>query len=226
MRLPVTRSGRAVDVPATRATAVAPRRARAGIALGLTLLLGACRGPSGVPGRADAAENPPPTYRPTATLQELMQLEIDPAADFIWGSVGTVVTRAGTLERQPHTAAEWSKLRGRALLLVESTNLLQMPGRRVASRDFPPDAPGVLGSADIQRQWDASPAAFAAYAELLRGAALAVLLAAEQQDAAALARAGEALDDACEACHRANWYPHQVIPALPATMPIPLAPAP
>jgi hypothetical protein len=154
-----------------------------------------------------------------------MQLEIDPAADLIWGSVGTVVTRAGTLERQPHTAEEWSEVRNRALLLVEATNLLAVPGRRVASRDFPPDAPGVLGSADIQRQWDESPSAFAAYAGLLRDAGLAVMLAAEQQDAVALSRAGEALDDACEACHRANWYPHQIIPALP-DMPNPLSSAP
>jgi hypothetical protein len=169
----------------------------------------------------EISETPPPPLRPTASLQELMQLEIDPAADFIWGSVGTIVTQAGTLHRRPRTAAAWLALRKRALLLAEATNLLMVRGRRVATRDFPADAPGVLSSTEIQRQWDESPAAFAGYALSLRAASLAVLQAVDQQDAAALSRAGEALDDACETCHRASWYPHQIIPALPAKLPSP-----
>jgi len=211
---------------AARARGTALCGARSGGALALALLLGACHGSNGMAAGAEAdAQHLPSAYLPTATLQELMQVEIDPAADFIWGSVGTIVTRDGTDERQPRTAAAWSELRDHALVLVEATNLLVVPGRRVARRDFPPDAPGVLGASDIQRQLDGSPAAFAAYAGSLRVAGLAVLQAVDQQDAAALARAGEALDDACEACHRANWYPHQIIPALPAT-PAPFQPAP
>ncbi len=197
------------------------------LALAVSLLLSACHGSggrlahaaAGAPAARTLTATPPATYRPTATLQELMQFEIDSAADFIWGSVGAIVTQAGTLDRRPRTDAEWSELRGRTLVLVESTNLLIVPGRRVAGRDFPPDAPGVLGASDIQRNIDEAPAAFAAYATSLRVAGLAVLSAVEQRDAGALQHAGEALDDACEACHRANWYPHEIIPALPAGAP-------
>ena len=152
---------------------------------------------------------------PTATLQELMQTRVDPAADFIWDSVGTFVTAAGTDERQPHTAAEWDAVQRRAADLAVASDLLQVPGRRVTDRPFPSEGPGVLSSTEIQQQLDRERAGFNALATALHSASLQVAVAARAHDAHALTRAGEALDAACEACHTVNWYPHQVIPALP-----------
>jgi len=158
-------------------------------------------------------------YRPpvllSATLQDLMDAEIDPAADYIWAAVGTVVTRAGTEERRPHGDEEWRELRRRAIVLVEATNLLMMPGRAVSAAPIPSEGPGVLDSAEIAANLRRDPAAFAGFAVNLRTAGLAVLAAIEAKDADALSKAGETLDAACESCHVANWYPHQVIPKLP-----------
>jgi len=142
-----------------------------------------------------------------------MDAEIDPSADFIWASVGTVITKDGIDERQPRSAAEWKEVRRRAITLIEATNLLLLPHRRVAIPAFPSIAPGVLGSDEIQLKLNGNRAAFNALALTLRQAGLRVLQAIDRRDVPALSRAGEALDSACEACHIANWYPHQVIPS-------------
>lgn len=150
-----------------------------------------------------------------------MQFEIDPAADAIWGSVGSVTTGSGTVENKPHGQADWENLRRSALILLEATNLLVVPGRSVSRQDFESDGPGVLGSRDIARRLREDPAAFNGLAQALRTTARDVLTDIEEEDASALLRDGERLDAACEACHVANWYPHQIIPALPADPPQP-----
>jgi hypothetical protein len=144
-----------------------------------------------------------------------MDSEIDPAADFIWDSVGTVITAAGTENRQPRTDEQWGELRRKAIILVEATNLLLIPGRRVASTAFPSAGPGVLSSREIELELDGHRASFDAFAVVFREAALRELLAIDHRDVQALSDAGEALDAVCEACHVANWYPHQIIPPLP-----------
>jgi len=150
-----------------------------------------------------------------ATIQELMESEVDPAADSIWASVGTVITKAGEEDRKPSTEEQWGELRRHAITLIEATNLLVMPGRRVATIAFPSAGPGVLSSAEIDAKIAGDHAGFEAYAAGLRQVALNALKAIDDRNVAALAREGEALDQACEACHMANWYPHEVIPALP-----------
>src|SRR4051812_8144475 len=85
--------------------------------------------PSSAPGAPSAAESP---FRLTASIRELMDSEIDPAADFIWGSVASISTRAGLEERQPRTDEEWLEVRRHAITLIEASNLLVMKGRRVS----------------------------------------------------------------------------------------------
>jgi hypothetical protein len=182
------------------------------IAVAATALLAACAPRSGPIAGAVPSQ---PLFLPTATIQDLMDSEIDPAADFIWGSVGTIITAAGAEERQPRTEEEWKELRRKAITLVEATNLLLIPGRHVASKEFPSAGPGVFSSAEIERELAADPSSFDAFALGLREVALRELLAIDHRDVAALSAAGEALDNACEACHVANWYPHEIIPPLP-----------
>jgi hypothetical protein len=188
------------------------RIVKSSMTVALTSLLVACS-----PGSQSADDTIPtqPPFLVTATVQDLMESDIDPAADFIWGSVGTVITAAGVDDRQPRTDEQWDDVRRQAITLVEATNLLIMPGRHVAVSEFPSTAPGVLSSAQIEHKLDADRAQFDAFVLELRQVALKELDAIAHRDAAALTRAGEAMDDVCEACHVANWYPHQVIPALP-----------
>jgi hypothetical protein len=74
----------------------------------------------------------PADYRPTATVREIMESIVDPAADAIWGAVEIVATLEGKVEKQPTTDDEWQAVRRHAVTLMEAGNLLVIPGRRVA----------------------------------------------------------------------------------------------
>lgn len=180
----------------------------------IAALCTACAPPAAEPSRSAPAVAP--TLEAIATVQDLMRDEVDASADAIWDSVGSITSTAGTVERQPHTEAEWNALRRNAVVLVEATNLLVVPGRRVAATPFPSDGPGVLSSAQIQQRLDDHRAEFDALALALRGTARQVLAAIDARDPVALLRLGEQMDSVCETCHLANWYPHEVIPPLPA----------
>ena len=73
----------------------------------------------------------------------------------------------------------------------------------------------MLSSIDIEHKLASDRASFDAFALALREVALKELLAIDNRDVAALSDAGEAMDNACEACHVANWYPREIIPQLP-----------
>src|SRR5438093_13128239 len=68
-------------------------------------------------------------YRTTATIKDIMDSMVDPGADYIWDSVETVVSAKGIEEKQPRTDEEWKEVRRRAIMLLEATNALQIPGR-------------------------------------------------------------------------------------------------
>src|SRR4051812_14435031 len=62
---------------------------------------------SSPPQEAKAGATAEAPFRLTASIRELMDSEVDPAADFIWASVASISTRAGLEEKQPHTDEEW-----------------------------------------------------------------------------------------------------------------------
>jgi hypothetical protein len=164
---------------------------------------------------APRAASQPLPQRPIASIQELMQAEIDTSADGVWNAVESISTQAGNEERLPRTPEEWIAARNAAITLVEATNLLLIDGRRVGAKDFPAEAEGALDSLHIQALVDAKRPTFNAFAAALREAGLAAIAAIDAKDPPALVRAGGEIDQVCEACHLTFWYPDQVIPAFP-----------
>lgn len=155
----------------------------------------------------------------TASIQELMQYEVDTSADAIWDAAGTTLAREGLVEKRPQSDDEWKALRQHAVVLLEATNLLAIPGRRIALKEFPSDGPGVFSSQEIEAEVARRQQEFDAFAQGLRASGQRVLSAVDSRDVEALLKEGAAMDGACEACHRSFWYPHEVIPALPAELP-------
>ncbi len=165
-----------------------------------------------------AAPAPPSVASPSvslfllkASIKELMDAEVDPSADVIWGSVLTRITAAGREDRQPHTPEEWQAVRRSALTLIEATNLIIMDGRRIA----PPDAPrqpGEASTAVLQQRLDANHDSFVGFAQALRQVALKTLDAIDAKDPERLFDAGGEIDEACEACHLVFWYPPDAVP--------------
>ena len=69
-----------------------------------------------------------------ATVRQVMDGIVAPAAAKVFDSVATIVTVAGTEERQPRTEAEWSLVGANAAALIEAGNLLMM-GDRLKDED-------------------------------------------------------------------------------------------
>jgi hypothetical protein len=173
-------------------------------------------------GCASSGGNTAARAAPVASIQDVMQIFVDPAADSLWDSVSTTITRAGVEENRPVTAADWEAQRRLALRLVEGANLLMLPGRPVADHGKAlEDAQlaAVLPAAAIEARIAANPGRFEERAFALKAAARQALQAVRAKDVQLLLRAGSALDDACERCHLLYWYPDGGPP--PARRPAP-----
>ncbi len=169
------------------------------------VIAGGCAGTR--PSAVNAPE-PGQQFRLIATVQDLMEQQIDPSADALWDSVAFISTQAGTEDRLPHTEQEWLAVRAHAVTLIEAANLLSMPGRRVAGNPMPA-GPGELSPGEIERRISATHAAFVQFAHVLQDAGERALGAIDARDPRALMDAGGQIDEACEACHVTYWYPDQ-----------------
>ena len=146
--------------------------------------------------------------RPTSTIKDLMDSLVDPSADALWDSVATIVSAAGTEERQPKTPEEWANVRRRAISLVEATNLLIMEGRHVAKPGEKAENEEVeLGPEEIEKLINGDRTSWINNAHALNDAAMVALKAIDAKNAMGLLDAGEGIDTACENCHLKYWYP-------------------
>lgn len=186
------------------------------IALSLLAMLAGCQKSSAPASDPTPAAAPP--FRTTATIQDLMKYQVDPAADALWESVSTTVTVAGVEEKHPRTPEEWETVRRHAIVLTEAGNLLAMPGRRVAapgSKLEDEGIQGILTADEAQQAIDNNHAAFAGFAQALHDVGAQMLAAIDARNPQGMMDAGETLDEVCERCHTTFWYPKQVIPEFP-----------
>ena len=166
-----------------------------------------CQAPPAPP----APVNPP--FRATSTIRELMQSMIAPSAQGLWDSVGRVSDAKGTRDLEPRSDEEWAAVRRHAVSLMESTNLLLIPGRHVArdgQQTLRADeaVPGSeLPPAEIEKQIHEKWVLWTAMAHTLHQSAVTMLDAIDKKDVAALESRGSDLDGVCESCHLTFWYP-------------------
>jgi hypothetical protein len=138
---------------------------------------------------------------------------VDGSADDIWNAVQTVVGPDGIEDKAPQNDEEWTVVRHGAIRLVEATNLLMMPGRKVAKPHEKSETPGIeLEPEEMEVLINKDRAAWNARAKALHDVALVALQAAEAKDAQALFDVGDKIEHACEGCHSQYWYPNQVLP--------------
>jgi hypothetical protein len=172
-------------------------------------LLPACS-PSNVPPPQAPAPQLWGELKPIVSVKELMRDMIDPASDYVFDAIGTVDSKAGTVEIYPRTQAEWDKLRVGGVMLAEGIYLLKIP------RPFAPPGdennstgpdPEELSPAQIKAKLEADPVLWNAKIEALRNVGLEVLDIVKRKDVKELWDAAENLDEACESCHIAYWYP-------------------
>jgi hypothetical protein len=116
-------------------------------------------------------------FKPALDMKQLMAWVIEPNADVVWASVGTVVTAEGEEEHAPQTDAEWNAVRNAAAAVAESGNLLMVEQR---ARDH---------------------GAWMTSAHSLIDSATQAMQAAAAKDKEALFTAGGDVYLACSACH-------------------------
>lgn len=132
---------------------------------GGVLALGSCGGPA------------PPPLRLHADVKQIMAAVVDPAADVVWESVGTIDTLEGTEHIRPRDDEEWTETAHAAWVVTEAANALMIGNR-------PKD------TGDWMR-----------FAQDLADQGLKAARAAEAHDAETLFTAGGDMYLACTACH-------------------------
>jgi hypothetical protein len=190
------------------------------------LLLAVCAGVYGIGALMSACSAPKPTptaaaqpqtsqalwgdMKPIVSVKELMRDFIDPASDYVFDSIGTVIIKGKVTETMPRSDADWDKVRMGAVMLAEGVYLLKVP------RPFAPAGdennstgpePEELSPAQITAKLQKDPVLWNAKIEALRNVGLEVLEIVKKRDANELWDAADNLDQACENCHLEFWYP-------------------
>ena len=167
-------------------------------------------------GRAACTPRAPP-YTTTATIKEIMQLIVDPAADEVWLAVTTVDSAEGTVETVPRNDEDWLKApagRHHADRSPQPADDAGATRRPAPARS--PRSPGVeLEPAEMQANIAKDLPEFHKAALGLHNAAVQALAAIDAKDPQKLFELGETIERACEHCHSRYWYPNEKIPVFP-----------
>src|SRR5580765_1885107 len=67
------------------------------------------------------------TMTPVVSVKELMRDLIDPASDYVFDSIGTVITKKGRVEKFPTTDEDWDRIRIGGVMMAEAAYLLKVP---------------------------------------------------------------------------------------------------
>jgi hypothetical protein len=119
-----------------------------------------------------------PTLAPVASVKQIMNGIVQPSANVVFGSVGTIISAAGTVEKSPKTEEEWAAVGSSAVALVESANLLVMGDRAVDRGDW------------------------VTMSRALADAGMETLKATEAKSSEGVLAAGAVVNQACDNCHR------------------------
>lgn len=121
-------------------------------------------------------------YQPQLEMHDFMGWVLDPLADVIWRSAGTITTLEGVEDLAPTTQEGWDEVRNAAATIAEIGNVLQIPGYSQGD------------------DWNE-------YARGLTSTGLRLIEAAEQQDDALVFDYGGQLYNVCVACHQLYMLP-------------------
>jgi hypothetical protein len=124
-----------------------------------------------------------PAAPAVASVLEVMDGIVAPAAQVVYDSVATIVDREGVKETRPRNDREWQRVAGNAAALIEAAQLLQVEGRARESEDWK------------------------TISQAMSDAAAQVRAAAQKKDPEGILAAGEQLNNSCDNCHRKFQVP-------------------
>lgn len=153
-----------------------PRTAFVKTAAASLLLIAACSAPEETTPETTTTDG---AYNMGLNVAEVMTLVLEPASDILWDSGGWVLDAAGYEELYPTTDEGWDYVLAQAAVVVESGNMLALPGR-----------------AEDNDAW-------MIYTEGLSAAGMAAMESAAAHDEEAFFQAGAQIYSVCTACHQA-----------------------
>jgi len=115
---------------------------------------------------------------PVATVKQVMKGIVGPAAQRVFDSVGSTVSKNGTEVKAPRNDAEWEAVGNDAAALIESGNLILMNGRAVDKDDW------------------------VKMSQAMIAAGKAVLRATQEKNPDKVLETGGDLYDSCDNCHK------------------------
>ena len=122
-------------------------------------------------------------------VADLMHLVIEPAAEKLWDSAGYIITYEGVEDLAPTTEEGWMEVIHAASVLMESGELLILPGRT-----------------EIEPEWIEFSRAMSRAANFAKDAGT-------EQDSEALFDAGGVIYQICRACHQQYWHNRPIRPS-------------
>jgi hypothetical protein len=147
--------------------------------------------------------------RGPATIKDIMHSVVNPSGEFVFQSVQEIADEHGIREKAPKTDAEWEDVRDRLMILLDAPKLLTAEGRMAARpRDRSKNPQVENEPAEVQKLLDSDRSGFIRRAARLHDAAAVAIKAVDAKDTAALFRALDGIDKACESCHLHYWYPN------------------
>lgn len=169
-------------------------------------LLGACQNDD----KSVAAAAPEIPYHPRATIAEIMDSMVMPAADVIWNSTAVTQTLEGEKDSRPKTDEEWKVVERAGVVLSEALNSLMIPGRHV-------DKPGAvaanpeaeLNPDQIEELIRKEPQVWLGFAQAIDATVEKAQATIRDRNFDAISEVGGELDEICENCHLHFWYPKQ-----------------
>lgn len=142
-----------------------------------SLFLAGCSSPDDDSAAGDT--NIAANFNTTLDIKGVMRFVLEPASDILWGSGGWVLDASGYEELYPTTDEGWDYVHAQAAVVLESGNLLALPGRAMDND------------------------AWMIYSKGLSDAGQQAMEAAAAHDEDAFFQAGAQIYSVCTACHQA-----------------------
>jgi len=149
-------------------------------------------------------DNPIPS---SATIKEIMNDTVRPAADALWNATAVYVTEQGEDDRSPKNDEEWAVVDQSRMAMEHAIAALSEPGRKVDATGAGGYSEDDLNPVEIQALIQSEPDVWAAKLKVLEESIQHAKKAIADQDVEALSEIGGEIDEACEGCHQHFWYP-------------------
>jgi hypothetical protein len=119
-----------------------------------------------------------PAITPVATIKQIMNGIVSPAANVIFNAVSTTVSEKGTVDVAPRNDEEWAAVGNSAAALAEAGNLMMLDGRAVDQGDWIKMSRAMIAAGRLS------------------------LKAVEAKSADAILTAGDDVNKSCDDCHQ------------------------